>query len=80
MKKISILLLISIVVSCSDSRKNSSSLPGRLGNPEMSLINDPRAIPAVTKVMSDFGLDSLAPDPPISVSYTHLTLPTTTIV
>ena len=71
MKRISILLLISIVVSCSDSRKNSSSLPGRLGNPEMSLINDPRAIPAVTKVMSDFGLDSLAPDPPISIEATQ---------
>ena len=37
----------------------------------MSLINDPRAIPAVTKVMSDFGLDSLAPDPPISIEATQ---------
>ena len=71
MKKTSILLLISIFFACSDSKKNSSSLPGRLGNPEMSLINDPRAIPAVTKVMSDFGLDSLTPDPPISIEATQ---------
>ena len=31
---------------------------------EMSLKNDSRAIPAVTKVMSQYGLDALAPDPP----------------
>jgi len=71
MKKISILLSLLFVISCSDSTKNSTNLPGRLGNPEMSLINDPRAIPAVTKVMSEYGLDALAPDPPISIDATQ---------
>ena len=69
MKKISLLLLL-IVSSCSN-HKSSNDLPGRLGNPEMSLIDDPRAIPAVTKVMSDYGLDALAPDPPISIDATQ---------
>ena len=71
MKKLSLLLLFCVLISCSDSTKNSKDLPGRLGNPEMSLINDPRAIPAVTKVMSDYGLDALAPDPTISVEATQ---------
>ena len=71
MKKISIILSLLFVISCSDSPKNSTNLPGRLGNPEMSLINDPRAIPAVTKVMSEYGLDALAPDPPISIDATQ---------
>ena len=71
MKKISILLSLLFIISCSDSTKNSTNLPGRLGNPEMSLINDPRAIPAVTKVMSEYGLDALVPDPPISIDATQ---------
>ena len=71
MKKISILISLFIVTSCSDYSKDSSELPGRLGNPEMSLKNDPRAIPAVTKVMSEYGLDALAPDPPISIDATQ---------
>ena len=69
MKKISLLLLL-IVSSCSN-QKSLNDLPGRLGNPEMSLIDDPRAIPAVTKVMSEYGLDALAPDPPISIDATQ---------
>ena len=68
MKKISLLLLI--FLSCSD-KHTSSDLPGRLGNPEMSLTDDPRAIPAVTKVMSEYGLDALVPDPPISIDATQ---------
>ena len=70
MKKTSLLLLLFIFISCSDSVKDSSNLPGRLGNSEMSLKNDSRAIPAVTKVMSQYGLDALAPDPPISIEAT----------
>ena len=70
MKKTSQLLLLFIFISCSDSVKDSSNLPGRLGNPEMNLKNDSRAIPAVTKVMSQYGLDALAPDPPISIEAT----------
>ena len=69
MKKISLLLLL-IFLSCSD-KHTSSDLPGRLGNPEMSLTDDPRAIPAVTKVMSEYGLDALVPDPPISIDATQ---------
>ena len=69
MKKISILLSLLFIISCSDSTKNSTNLPGRLGNPEMSLINDPNL--AVTKVMSEYGLDALAPDPPISIDATQ---------
>ena len=34
------------ILSCSTSVKDTSSLPGRLGDSEMSLKNDPRAIPA----------------------------------
>ena len=71
MKKISLLLCLFFILSCSNSLKDSSNLPGRLGNPEMSLKNDPRAIPAVTKVMSEYGLDDLAPDPPISIEATQ---------
>ena len=60
MKKTSLLLLLFIFISCSDSVKDSSNLPGRLGNPEMSLKNDSRAIPAVTKVMSQYGLETIS--------------------
>ena len=70
MKKTSQLLLLFIFISCSDSVKDSSNLPGRLGNPEMNLKNDSRAIPAVTKVMSQYGLGAFAPDPPISIEAT----------
>ena len=43
--------------SCVNLKSENTNLPGRLGDPQMSLKNDPRAIPAVTKVMSEFGLD-----------------------
>ena len=39
MKKISLLLFL-IVSSCSN-QKSLNDLPGRLGDPEMSLIDDP---------------------------------------
>tara|TARA_B100000579_G_scaffold432550_1_gene449587 strand:- start:77 stop:1198 length:1122 start_codon:yes stop_codon:yes gene_type:complete len=71
MKNLILLLSLFIVISCSNSVKDSSNLPGRLGNPEMSLKTDPRAIPAVTKVMSEYGLDALAPDPQISIQATQ---------
>ena len=54
--KISIILSLFIMISCDDSVKDSSNLPGRMGNLEMSLKTDPRAIPAVTKVMSEYSV------------------------
>jgi acetyl esterase len=71
MKKISFLISLFFILSCSTSVKDTSTLPGRLGDSEMSLKNDPRAIPAVTKVMSQYGLDELAPDPPLSMEATQ---------
>ena len=70
MKKVILISLI-LITSCVNSKSENTNLPGRLGDPEMSLKNDPRAIPAVTKVMSEFGLDGLAPEPPISIDATQ---------
>ena len=70
MKKVILISLI-FITSCVNSKSENTNLPGRLGDPEMSLKNDPRAIPAVTKVMSEFGLDGLAPEPPISIDATQ---------
>jgi len=70
MKKVILISLI-FITSCVNSKSENTNLPGRLGDPEMSLKNDPRAIPAVTKVMSEFGLDGLAPEPPISINATQ---------
>ena len=70
MKKVILISLI-LITSCVNSKSENTNLPGRLGDPQMSLKNDPRAIPAVTKVMSEFGLDGLAPEPPISINATQ---------
>ena len=71
MKKVILLSLI-LITSCVTSNSINTNLPGRLGDSEMSLKNDPRAIPAVIKVMSEFDMDGLAPEPPISIDATQL--------
>ncbi|MAU54622.1 MAG: alpha/beta hydrolase [Flavobacteriaceae bacterium TMED238] len=70
MKKVILLSLI-LITSCVNSNSKNTNLPGRLGDSEMSLKNDPRAIPAVIKVMSEFDMDGLAPEPPISIDATQ---------
>ena len=70
MKKVILLSLI-LITSCVTSNSINTNLPGRLGDSEMSLKNDPRAIPAVIKVMSEFDMDGLAPEPPISIDATQ---------
>jgi len=70
MKKVILLSLI-LITSCVNSKSKNTNLPGRLGDSEMSLKNDPRAIPAVIKVMSEFDMDGLAPEPPISIDATQ---------
>ena len=65
-------------------------LPGRLGDPSMTLLTDPRMDPRVVNLLAASGdlLDGIEPldstasyeEALVPVSYTHLTLPTTTIV
>lgn len=43
------------------------SLPGRLGDPTMSLASDPRADPRMLAAMRPFGLDQLRPVPPLGL-------------
>jgi acetyl esterase len=42
------------------------NLPGRLGNPDMALGDDPRADPRLIAAISPFGLDQVVPPPPVT--------------
>ena len=47
---------------------SSPVLPGRLGSPEMSLRDDPRADPRMIAAMEPFGLSDLAAPAPVDAS------------
>ena len=70
MKKLFYLLLVVVVfISCEPQQnKNQEKLPGRLGNENLALKNDKRLNPQLLSGLSEFGLDSIAPPPPVSVS------------
>lgn len=68
MKKISLLLTLLILFSCQNNENKSlDNLPGRLGNPEMTLKEDPRVIPQVAKALATFGMDGFAPNPVLTM-------------
>ncbi len=68
MKKISLLLTLLILFSCQNNEnKSADNLPGRLGNPEMTLKEDPRVIPQVAKALATFGMDGFAPNPVLTM-------------
>ncbi|WP_339724221.1 alpha/beta hydrolase fold domain-containing protein [uncultured Paraglaciecola sp.] len=59
-----------IKVIVSDSQPNSN-LPGRLGNPDLQLRNDPRAEPRLIEVLAAFGMD-VQPEPaPVTAESTY---------
>ena len=50
------------------SEQTQPQLPGRLGNPELRLRDDPRADPRMLKAMDELGLLDEAPPLPVSAS------------
>lgn len=69
MKKLFYLLVVVVFISCGPQQnKNQDILPGRLGSENLALKNDKRLNPQLLSGLSEFGLDSIAPPPPVSVS------------
>ena len=69
MKKLFYLLVVVVFISCGPQQnKNQDILPGRLGSENLALKNDKRLNPQLLSGLSVFGLDSIAPPPPVSVS------------
>ena len=66
MKKIILLSLLALV-SCNLQNKKNSNLPGRLGNAELELKDDPRVDLRIIEAMKPYGLHVNAPMPPLSI-------------
>ena len=67
MKKI-ILLFVVFVLSCKSEIKNNTNLPGRLGDKDLELKDDPRVDPRITNALKQFELDGYAPGPPVGIN------------
>lgn len=66
MKKITLLITV-FLISCKTEIKNYTTLPGRLGDKNLELRDDPRADPRITQALKEFELDGYAPDPPVNI-------------
>ena len=67
MKKLFYLVIVFFISCGPQQTKNQEKLPGRLGNENLALKNDKRLNPQLLSALSEVGLDSIAPPPPVSV-------------
>ena len=66
MKKI-VAICTLLILSCNVEKNKNSNLPGRLGNAELQLKDDPRVDLRIIEAMKPYGLHVNAPMPPVSV-------------
>ena len=66
MKKILAICTL-LILSCNVEKNKNSNLPGRLGNVELQLKDDPRVDLRIIEAMKPYGLHVNAPMPPVSI-------------
>lgn len=70
---IRILLIVAVtILSCnSNQKKQSEELPGRIGNKDLTINEDKRINQNLLRAMKKFGLDGVAPAPPVTYQSTQ---------
>ena len=72
MKKIIFLIKALILISCNtNQKKQNEELPGRLGNKDLTINEDKRINQNLLQAMKEFGLDGVAPAPPVTYQSTQ---------